>query len=371
MDLVRATTDERVLRTLMEHRRLTRAELAVLIGISKPTAGESVRRLTEAGLIADTGVRTPGGRGRGRVGSYFGLAENIGTALAVSIAPDGVVAEAVDAYGDVVGRSEREISRPVHPDEVADGVSSVVAKICGSVATPLLAVVSAADPVDRITGRLVHLPDSPFLVGDLDPVELLAPHVAGPVVVDNDVNWAAQAEHAHADGPLDDFAYLYLGEGLGLALVNDGEVRRGATGLAGEIAHLITDGPGSRAMPLTDVFAGLGLHRPGSSAIDVDRLLLTAGHDHGLRQALARAISGVLAAVVALADPTTVVIGGPWGTDPAILAAVRDAFERARRHVPIRPAATIVQPSLAGARADATHRLRSAVVAAAHRTEHL
>ena len=41
----------------MQHRRLTRAELAAETGISKPTVGESVRRLTEAGLVADTGER--------------------------------------------------------------------------------------------------------------------------------------------------------------------------------------------------------------------------------------------------------------------------------------------------------------------------
>src|SRR5512138_3700860 len=92
-DLVRALTDEHVLRALMRHRRLTRAELATETGISKPTAGESVRRLTERGLVADTGERTPGGRGRGRVGSYYSLAAGVGTALAVSIAPEGVVAE--------------------------------------------------------------------------------------------------------------------------------------------------------------------------------------------------------------------------------------------------------------------------------------
>ena len=78
VDLVRSLTDEHVLRALMEHRRLTRAELAVEIGISKPTAGESVRRLTELGLLADTGERTPGGRGRGRVGSYYALAPTVG-----------------------------------------------------------------------------------------------------------------------------------------------------------------------------------------------------------------------------------------------------------------------------------------------------
>src|SRR6185312_4102773 len=102
MELLRSLTDEHVLRALMRHRRLTRAELATTTGISKPTAGESVRRLTERGVIADTGERTPGGRGRGRVGSYYALAADAGTALAASIAPEGVVAECVNAYGDVV-----------------------------------------------------------------------------------------------------------------------------------------------------------------------------------------------------------------------------------------------------------------------------
>ena len=132
-------------------------------------------------------------------------------------------------------------------------------------------MVSAADPVDRDTGRLVHLPDAPFLIGALDPVAVLAPHVAGPVTVDNDVNWAARAER-ELRAP-DDFAYLFLGEGLGCAIVTGGEVTRGRTGLAGEIAHLVTTGPHGRAMPFIDVFGGLGLRRPDSTAIDLRRLL--------------------------------------------------------------------------------------------------
>src|SRR3954468_14626677 len=86
-DLGRAITDEHVLRALMRHRRLTRAELAARSGTSTPTAGESVRRLTERGVIADTGERTPGGRGRGRVGSYYALAADARTALAPRLAP--------------------------------------------------------------------------------------------------------------------------------------------------------------------------------------------------------------------------------------------------------------------------------------------
>jgi predicted NBD/HSP70 family sugar kinase len=373
LDLLRSLTDEHVLRTLMRHRRLTRAELAAETGISKPTAGESVRRLTEAGLLADTGERTVGGRGRGRVGSYYALAD-AGAALAVSIAPDGIVAECVNAFGDTVSRAERGTARPARPDQVTAGLRAAVAgDHQGTGVPPRLAVVSAADPVDRATGRLVHLPDAPFLLGELDPAEVLAPYVAGPVTVDNDVNWAARAERDCAPPQaLRDFAYVYLDDGMGCAIVSDAEVRRGASGLAGEIAHLITIGPHGQAMRLIDVFGELGLRRADSTAIDGERLLAAVTGDHAqagdARRTLGHAVSGVLAAVVALSDPEIIVIGGSWGAHPLIVDAVTAAFTRMPRHVAVRPAKLRTQPSLAGARADALSRLRAAVVADAHRT---
>src|ERR1700722_14640263 len=211
LELLRSLTDEHVLRTLMQRRRLTRAELAAETGISKPTVGESVRRLAEAGLVADTGERPAGGRGRGRVGSYYALAD-AGTALVLSLAPEGIVAEWVDAHGDTLTRAEQRIARPASPGQVTAALRAAVrsARQAGGT-TPRLAVVSAADPVDRSTGRLIQLPDAPFLLGELDPAEILAPYVPGPVTVDNDVNWAAMAERDCAlPGALRDFAYLYL-----------------------------------------------------------------------------------------------------------------------------------------------------------------
>jgi hypothetical protein len=55
---------------------------------------------------------------------------------------------------------------------------------------------------------------------------------------------AARAERDSAPPDAQrDYAYLYLDDGMGCAIVSDGEVRRGAGGLAGEVAHLITVGP--------------------------------------------------------------------------------------------------------------------------------
>ncbi|HEX8518255.1 MAG TPA: ROK family transcriptional regulator [Pseudonocardia sp.] len=362
-DVLRSLTDGHVLRALMAHRRLTRAELAAGTGISKPTVSESVRRLAAAGLVADTGERTTG---RGRVGSYYALADDVGGALVLDVAPEGIRAEVLDAHGDVLGAADEPVGHPAPAREVSDALAAAARRaVEGGRRRVRLAVVSAADPVDRATGRLVHLPDAPFLIGELSPARALADLVDGPVLVDNDVNWAARAERGAGREALDDFAYLHLGDGLGCAVVNDGVVRRGHAGLVGEIAHLTTTGPDGRAVPLTAVFAALGLRRPGSTAVDGAAVRAAVERDDArgreVRTALARAVCGVLAGLVALADPELVVVGGNWGPAPAVLDAVREEFARLPRHVPVRPARVTDRAPLAGARAHALDALRAAI----------
>jgi predicted NBD/HSP70 family sugar kinase len=308
------------------------------------------------------------------VGSYYALAGHAGVALAVSIAPEGIVAECVDAYGDTVSRADRPLVRPARPDDVAVALRAAAAAARhGAGLPPRLAVVSAADPVDRHTGKLIHLPDAPFLLGDLDPAEVLAPYAGEPVTVDNDVNWAARAERDHAGAALDDFAYLFLGEGLGCAIVADGEVRRGHAGLAGEMAHLLTAGPRGRAVPFIEVFGQLGLRQAGATAIDVDRLLAAlvgpGARAAATRRVLGQAIAGVLAAVVALADPEIVVVGGPWGSHPVLLDLIAATTARLPRRARVRAAELTAEPSLAGVRLEALSRLRSAILAAAHQAQ--
>jgi predicted NBD/HSP70 family sugar kinase len=355
LELLRSLSDEHVLRSLMAYRRATRAEIAAATGLSKPTISESVRRLSANGAVVDTGDRTTG---RGRVGTYYALPATNGCALVVSLAPEGIVAEAVDVYGQVVSRSWALVSRAPGAGEVARTLSDVVREVART--SPFrLAVVSAADPVDRASGRLVELPDAPFLLGALDAPAVLAPYVDGPVTVDNDVNWAARAETGHGR----DFVYLFLGEGLGCAVVADGEVRGGHAGLAGEIAHVVTAGPGGVAMRLTDVFDALDLRRSGSTAIDVPRLLRAA--DTEALDVLARAVAGVVSAVVALTDPAVVLLGGSWGRDSRVLAAVARECAAAPRSVGVEPAAVLDEPALIAARDVALQRLRDAIVVAA------
>jgi predicted NBD/HSP70 family sugar kinase len=270
-----------------------------------------------------------------------------------------------------VSRAEEKLSRPAPAEEAAAALRTAAGQVChGNGPIPRLAVASAADPVDRATGRLVHLPDAPFLLGELDAAEVLAPYVDGPVIVDNDVNWAARAERETlgAAAP-DNFAYIFLGEGLGAAIISDGSVTRGHHGLAGEIAHLLTAGPHGHATPLIEVFGALGLRQPGSTAIDVRRLLDAATGPEPRAadtcHALGQALGGTLTAITALADPELIIIGGPWGSHPAILDAITAARAAWPQQISVRAAELTTEPSMAGARADALSRLRSSIITAA------
>ena len=182
----------------------------------------------------------------------------------------------------------------------------------------LATTISAADPVDQLTGRLVELPHSPFLTGELAPAEVLADLLPEPPTVDNDVNWAAVAEHRLGVATdLSEFVYCYLGAGLGLGLVSGGRVLHGHRGLAGELAHVPTSGPGGRTLRLVQCFAEWGLQRPGTAAIDVPaltRLLDGDGEaDRGRRDEIVQAVGMALSGVAALLNPQVLVLGGPWG----------------------------------------------------------
>ena len=99
--------------------------------------------------------------------------------------------------------------------------------------------------------------------------ETLEQRLGRPVVIENDVRAAAIGLHQRrAPQGHDHLAYLSVGTGIAAGLVLDGELYRGARGLAGEIGHAIADGGtgedatllGAAALLLTREL-GLTVHR--------------------------------------------------------------------------------------------------------------
>ena len=104
-----------VLATLIDSEPLTRPELADRTGFSRPTIAEAVRRLTDAGLIVEAGVRRGG---LGRVPTCYRLAPTAGYVIAVDIGGNNLRVAVADLTGRV-RLERRQATRGTGAREVA------------------------------------------------------------------------------------------------------------------------------------------------------------------------------------------------------------------------------------------------------------
>lgn len=348
--LVRRQTDRLVMDALLAADSPTRPDIARTTGISKPTVAESIRRLAALGLVVEAGKRVGG---RGRSGVRYELAPDLGVAVAVHAGPGGVLAQAVDARGAWGELVQVPLGLTASAAEASAALAAAMDQLRGSAAGPVRAIVaSAADPVDT-AGRALLLPGSPFLTEPLDVAGLLGPGA----IVGNDVNWAALAE-ADADAADASFFYCYLGAGIGGAIVEDGQVLVGATGLAGELAYVASRAADGSAASLLDCVLGLGV---GASAtvIDSDAVLRALAEDPPRATALADAVGVALGSAAMLLGVDTLVIGGPWGGAPGLLESVTaSACAFSPRPLTLRAASVAIDAPFAGARLAAHDQLR-------------
>ncbi len=249
-------------------------------------------------------------------------------------------------------------TRPHPPTAVGDdralasGLRDAVAdarRVSGAAVDIRAAGISVANPVEPATGRVVTMPDSPFPEGIIQPVEILGDLVAGPVLVDNDVNLAALAErYDGAAVDADSFVYLYLGAGLGAAVCIGDNLIRGAHGLAGEVGYL----PAPHASGADETLAQRLAHGstgPASPpAVDVDQVAAVLDSPTGRKRAatISRLTSSAAHAAVALiasVDPALVLLGGPLGAHPALLEPFREHLATLWPH-PVRVEVSTVGP---------------------------
>ena len=183
----------------------------------------------------------------------------------------------------------------------------------------------AFDPRTRRLRYARHLPGW----HDPDLLDRLADATGLPVQVDNDVNLAAVAElsSGRARG-VDDFVLLWADEGLGAAIVIGGRLYGGVTGGAGEVGFLplpgtplVRDVRRGNAGAFQELAGGpavlalarsLGL-RAATAPAAVRRAIATPGAGDELIATVGHRLAVGIAAVVAVLDPTLVVLSGSVG----------------------------------------------------------
>jgi N-acetylglucosamine repressor len=217
---------------------VTRTDLARRSALTKPTVSAIVDALIGEGLVREAGFGvSPSRKGRRSrlielndaaaafVGIHFGVRH---TALAVADARGQI--RAMRTFASLRGQAGRAVQalRP-HVKEALQEAKLPRSRLAGM-------GVAVAGLVDHATGACVLAPNLQWY--DVPLRETLARAFRVPVAVRNVMHAGAIAEgRLGAAQGVRSFAWVYVGSGIGAAIVVDGRVYYGKHGYSGELGH--------------------------------------------------------------------------------------------------------------------------------------
>ncbi len=235
-----------VLRLIWEARRISRADIARRAELSRSTVSEIVEQLLASGLVAEAGEGVSRG---GRRPIVLEFQDGVCSILGVDIGASHISVVLTDLRGKVLAWHHRDFPARSDPS----GTGRLVFDLCDACLTEAgvrrarllgigLAVPSPVDPRDPERLSSVALPS---WGGRID-IESFRTRYGVPVLVDNDANLGALAEHWWGWArQLADFAYIKVATGIGSGHFVNGGIYRGSSGVAGEMGHVAIDPNGA------------------------------------------------------------------------------------------------------------------------------
>jgi predicted NBD/HSP70 family sugar kinase len=327
----------------------TRAVLTSELGVTRATAGAVAAELEALGLITVDSRPGAGAGSQGRPSHRLSVDEDGPVALAAQVHADGFRVALVGLGGRIVATAAGRGVVQADPEQVLGeavaageellreggrrcvgaglAVPSAVAEPEGTALNPLHIAWPAGAPVREIFTERVR-----------------AVGVRGPVFTGNDVNLAALAEHRHGAGlGADNLLCVATGHrGVGGALVLNGRLHTGSSGLALEVGHLTVNPEGRpcycggrgcldvEADPLALLTAAGREPGPETNLLQQAVALIRTGYDDpAVRSATEQLIDRLglgLAGLVNILSPDRIILGGLHGellaADPDRLRAV-------------------------------------------------
>ena len=341
LSMLRELGEQAVLETIFRKGPITRPEIATATNLSKPTVSAVVSRLEQGGLVRAAGRRA-GQRGRKPVA--YVVSSRAGFVVGGDIGGTNVRVAAADLFGEPLF----DLKRPTAKDgsravgvQILEMVSEVIDQASAVHGRPLALGISSPGIVDQTSGRVTSLAYNVVPEGGFDPLEVIRDRFHLPVLVENNVNLAAVGEKwfGLARG-VSTMVFIAIGAGIGMGIIIDDELVRGAHGAAGEICYLPLVGdpfnPRHRLHGgLEDEIGAAGIVSAFNERRAPDDPELSSVHEvferAGAGNAAGRSVvdhvaarlGTAIATVCAILDPELVVLGGGIGASPLLLRPVR------------------------------------------------
>ena len=239
--LLRQLNDRAALELLLTAGPLTRTQLGRQTGLSKVTASQLLARLEERDLVEVVGSKVGG---RGPNAALYAVVPESAYVAALDVSAHHVTATIADITGQII--SDVSVDPNASDDPVAL-VQTAVMRLVESAEVPLeklrACVIGTPGVVDPRTGDIRFSFD--LISWNEGVLEALRTDLERSVVLENDVNLAALAEHSEGMAAgASEFVLMWLSAagGVGMSTMIGGRIHRGRSGGAGEIGYLPVPG---------------------------------------------------------------------------------------------------------------------------------
>jgi predicted NBD/HSP70 family sugar kinase len=225
---------------------ISRAELARQSGLSAPTVSTIVSQLLERGIFIEVATAPSNG---GRPPVLLDLDPKAGYVIGIKLRGDGLTTVVCDLNAQVIVTEEASVSLVGDPAAAIEAVERETKRALRDAAVPRPKVLGVGIGLSGIidSGRGVCNFSHLLQWRDAELARPLRRRLRLPVWVDNDMNTLAVAEKWAGDAiAARDFITLSVGRGIGLGIVINRALYRGATGGSGEFGHMIVEPGGPR-----------------------------------------------------------------------------------------------------------------------------
>lgn len=330
--LLRRINSAVVLHALRGTECATLTEITRVTGLSRPTVEGVVEGQIEAGLVVEVAAEEGAARRQGRPARRFRFRAEAGYLLGLEIGSHRVSAVLSDLDGRILGTAQKAVLASAPADERLERLRATVADLLRrtGVSRQGVRAVGVGSPGIVEADGTVRLGTAlPEWTG-LELGERLRRSFRCPVLVENDANTAAVAEHwKGAAAGSDDVVYVMAGLSPGAGSLIGGRLHRGFGGAAGEIGalHLLGRGETPETLLSTNGEPLHPLDEQAVAAVFADARDGDAQAQAALDRFVRRLVHDVAALVLAL-DPEVVVIGGWAAGLDGVLGPLRKELAR-------------------------------------------
>jgi predicted NBD/HSP70 family sugar kinase len=348
-ELMRAINRFHVLDTIRRFGAISRVEIGERTVLSATTVSAITASLLDDGLICirhEGDLRNGGSRGRPRV--MLTLNPEAARVVGAKIASNRLVFVVTNFQGDVLA----SLTLPVRVDRlpvavIADLVEDGVRRCVLDAGLMLNEIKTVALSLPGIIEHGSGKVRASTIIRDpnVSLKEAIAKRLAIDTIVESDANAITMGEYWFGRGrDLDDFVLVAMEEALGLGVLHDGQVFRGAQELSLTLGDMTMGAGGDNAVKLSELAGDAAILAGGNGdsrmreamrlgqGMGRVRALIDDG-DHALREAAARAGAALGIAIANLvglfAPPRVILVGSTLALGDYLLAPLRQAFESA------------------------------------------